>query len=220
VYILGIETATDVGSVAIIEDEILRGEIRINKKFAQSRNLVQSIDFLLRSLELQGKDLNGIAISIGPGSYTGLRVGLSVAKSLAYSWEKPLVAANSLDSLARLGICQNKLICSLIRFRRNEYYYAFFNGKGYDIERQGEYDVGTLQKICGELDESTVFCGILNPDDRNFFDLESEDVKFDFLSKNYPSAYWVAYLGMKNLLKGFVEDLNQLVPFYMHDFPI
>ena len=62
-----------------------------------------------------------------------------------------------------------------------------------------------------------MFCGLLHPDDQNFFQNGMKNVS---LSKDYPSAYWVAFLGIMNLQNGLIEDINQIIPFYMYEFPI
>ncbi|HDL19091.1 MAG TPA: tRNA (adenosine(37)-N6)-threonylcarbamoyltransferase complex dimerization subunit type 1 TsaB [Bacteroidetes bacterium] len=219
-YILGIDTATDVGSVAINENNILRGEVKINKRFAQSRNLVQAVGFLMKSLEIKSEQLGGIAISIGPGSYTGLRIGLSIAKALAYSWEKPLLAVNSLDSLACLGQGRTELICPVIRFRKNEYYHAFYSDNRTEIQRQSDYSVSLFPEILQDVNVNLFLAGVLQQSDLDFVlngELKNRVVYFP---ERYPTAFWVAYLGAKNLAKGITENVNTVTPFYMHDFPL
>lgn len=219
-YILGIDTATDVGSVAINENNILRGEVKINKRFAQSRNLVQAIDFLMKSLELKGEQFNGIAISIGPGSYTGLRIGLSIAKALAYSWEKPLLAVNSLDSLACLGQGRVELVCPVIRFRKSEYYHAFYSADGAEMHRQSDYNISSFPDIVQDLSEDLFLAGILKQNDLDLVLNGALQNRVIYFPERYPTAFWVAYLGAKNLEKGITEDVNTVTPFYMHDFPL
>ncbi len=217
--ILGIETATDFGSVAIVEDTVLRGQVSINKRNTHSKNIIQSIDFLLCSLEMKGENLDGIAVSIGPGSFTGLRVGLSVAKTLSFCWEKPLLAANSLDSLAQLGRRQMCLICPLIRFRRNEYYYAYYSWQNEKIERQSDYQAAYISEIVEKTKNPAIFLGILFNEDKIIIK-DNKKPKTSFFHEFYPSAYWVAFLGAENLARNITEDIRNLKPFYMFDFPI
>lgn len=218
--VLGIETATDVGSVALVEDKVLYGEIQLNKRFSQSKFLVQSIEFLLNSLELKSQQLGGIAVSIGPGSYTGLRIGLSVAKALAFSWNIPLTAVNSLDAFAQKARGQSSLICPLIRFRKQEYYYGFYAWTGSEIERQSDYRIDGLSEIIFNLESSAVFFGILHSDDYQFFSEHEVRGKFLLLPEYVPSAFWIAYLGENNFRRGIIENTNQVTPFYMHEFPM
>lgn len=217
--ILGIETATDFGSVAIVEDTILRGQVSVNKRNTHSKNIIQSIDYLLGCLEIPGEQLDGIAISIGPGSFTGLRVGLSVAKTLSFCWEKPLLAANSLDSLAQLGRRQQGLICPLIRFRRNEYYYAYYGWENEKIERRSDYQAANISEIVENTKNATIFLGILSNEDQIIIK-DNKKLKTSFFHEFYPSAYWTAFLGTKNLARNLTEDIRNLKPFYMFDFPV
>lgn len=217
--ILGIETATDFGSVAIVEDTVLRGQVSINKRNTHSKNLIQSIDYLLCSLEMQGEHLDGIAVSIGPGSFTGLRVGLSVAKTLSFCWEKPLLAVNSLDCLAQLGRRQMCLICPLIRFRRNEYYYAFYGWENEKIERRSDYQTAKISEIVEKIEKPVIFLGILRNEDQIIIE-DNNKLKTSFFHEFYPSAYWTAFLGAKNLARNLTEDIRNLKPFYMFDFPV
>ena len=219
-FVLGIETATDVGSVSITENKVLRGNIQLNKRFSQSKYLVHSIDFLLKSLEMSSEQLDGIAVSIGPGSYTGLRIGLSVAKALAFSWEIPLTAVNSLDAFAQLGRGQETLICPLIRFRRNEYYHGFYSWNETEIERQSDYQVECLPEIIGNVESPTLFFGILHSNDLTNFTENEDQGNLLFYSEYLPSAYWVSFLGENNIRRGIDENTNDITPFYMHEFPI
>ncbi len=218
--VLGIETATNIGSVAIIERGFLHGQVSVNQRSAQSRNLVQAISFLLQSLSLTSEQLAGIAVSIGPGSYTGLRIGLSVAKSLAYIWKKPLLAVNSLDALAQQGRHRSELICSMIRFRRNEYYCSLYNWDGSQIKRQNDYLIRTLARLIEEQEQPLFILGLLHPDDDQFVQSIHSNGMLTYQSNLLPEAYWVAVLGEQNLEYGITEDVYKLTPFYMHDFPI
>lgn len=215
--VLGLETSTLVNSVAISQNHQLKGQILFNPNRPQNNNLIQSIDFLLKSLEIEGKDLDGIAVSIGPGSYTGLRISLSVAKSLAYCWDKPLTAVNSLDALAQHEKDQDRMICPIIRFRKNEYHYAFFKSEDLTLNRQSEYSTNQLKDILSECQQSTVFIGLIADEDKELFLSRNSEV---FYSDHLPEAKWIALLGEQNLEKGIKEDINEISPFYMHEFPI
>ncbi|MDZ4383175.1 MAG: tRNA (adenosine(37)-N6)-threonylcarbamoyltransferase complex dimerization subunit type 1 TsaB, partial [Thermodesulfovibrionia bacterium] len=89
--ILALETATMAGSIAIVDDEELIAEVKLNINVAHSERLISSIDYLLNASRLSIKDIDAFAISIGPGSFTGLRIGLSTAKGFSYAAKKPLV---------------------------------------------------------------------------------------------------------------------------------
>jgi len=130
--ILGIETATSVCGVALVEDGDVRAEQWFEAERMHSEKLVGLLDRTLRSCTRTVSDLDAIAVSIGPGSFSGLRIGLSVAKGLACACDVPLVAVPTLTALAyralkeeRAG--QNGLVLSLIDARRDEVYAAVYD---------------------------------------------------------------------------------------------
>ncbi len=130
-YLLYIESATEIGSVALFENEKLLGCIDYRKAKTHSRLLTAMIKTLLQDMEVSPNSLDAIGVSKGPGSYTGLRVGVSTAKGLCMALDKPLL---SLGSLATLGYgvqaiaqAMGAWICPMIDARRMEVYCAFFD---------------------------------------------------------------------------------------------
>lgn len=217
--VLGIETATAAVSVALVRTGSLLAQILVQHSRQNTAGLVQDIAYLLQSLPVRGQDLDGIAISIGPGSYTGLRVGLSVAKSLAYSWEKPLAAVNSLDAYAQTGRGQERSICPLIRFRKGEYYFAVYDWNGSIVEKQSDYHTGRPADIFSCFKRPTLVLGLaeqLDPEAKNVESLNGSHV----LRDTAPEAKWTALLGESLLAKGIKENVSQITPFYMHEFPV
>lgn len=127
-YILNIDTAIDIASICISDDDQLVS-MAINKNQKDHAAWIQpAIRDLVASSGLSLKDIRAIAVSIGPGSYTGLRIGLSTAKGLCYALNKPLIAVGTLDMMAVAG--ENKdvdLICPMIDARRMEVFTAVYN---------------------------------------------------------------------------------------------
>jgi tRNA threonylcarbamoyl adenosine modification protein YeaZ len=218
--VLAIETSTEAGSVAFVKNGSLLGEVRIRKPFAQSRNLIQAIDALRRFLELETAAVDAIAVSIGPGSYTGLRIGLSVAKGLAFSWDKPLVAVNSLDALAQQGRVPERRICSCIRFRKNQYYAAFYRHQEDDVVRESDYFVAEFAELLESMERPGLLLGILRPEEEHLVSVSPEPEQILYWRHAVPSAYWVGLLGERAYHQGITEDVATVTPFYMHDFPV
>ncbi len=138
-YILHIESGTDVCSVALSRGKQLLS-LRENKEGkSHAQLLAVFIDELLREQQLHINDIDAVAVSEGPGSYTGLRVGVSTAKGLCYGAQKPLIAVSSLQSLASLAIEQELLpsptvlVAPMIDARRMEVYTALFNASAQQI---------------------------------------------------------------------------------------
>ena len=218
--VLGLEASTFMNSVAVTQNGELKGQFLINQAKSKKNNLIQLMDYILKSANVNGRELDGISVSIGPGSYTGLRISLSIAKSLAFCWEKPLTVVNSLDALAQHGRNQNKLICPLIRFRSNEYFYAFFTLSNSKVERQSEYFTNTLDDIVKDLKQPVYFVGLLRKEDKDKLSSLMNNGRDYVLSNSFPEARWIALLGELNLKQVIKEDIQHVTPYYMHDFPI
>jgi len=101
--VLGIESCADIGSVAIIDDGKVVGEITVNVKKKHSITLAPMVDNLLKLVSCELKELDAIAIDVGPGSFTGLRIGIALAASLAYGADLPVVRVSGLDALLEVG---------------------------------------------------------------------------------------------------------------------
>jgi len=127
--ILNIETATDIGSVCVSNDSIILAHKDGTSTFSHAKETTLMIEGCIAEAGLQLKDLDAIAISSGPGSYTSLRIGTSIAKGLCYGLNKPLIAVNTLASLAVAAakIAPGSLYAPMIDARRMEVYTAFYD---------------------------------------------------------------------------------------------
>jgi tRNA threonylcarbamoyladenosine biosynthesis protein TsaB len=160
--ILGIDTATAAASVALVEDgKLIAEEIQSNSgkpstgTVAQPRgNHAEIVLPLLQSMLTKARvavaQLSGIAVSIGPGSFTGLRVGLATAKGIAYECGLPLAGVSTLHANAARVPNFDGMICSLLDARKNEVYFALFRHDGRDLKRLTE---DAMSSIDGALDQ-------------------------------------------------------------------
>lgn len=120
--ILGIDTSTMAANVAVLEDDKLICEYTINTKKTHSQKLMPMIENMLQLSDIGIKDIDAIAICVGPGSFTGLRIGMATAKAMAHVNNIPLIGVNSLEILgANMDLC-NKKICSILDAQRNQVY--------------------------------------------------------------------------------------------------
>lgn len=124
--ILGIETSTMLGGVAIADEKGLIAETRLNVKSTHSERLMATIDEQLRQSDLALSDIDVFAVASGPGSFTGLRIGLSTAKGLCYATGKPLVMIPTLEAFARSFPFSKHPVCVMLDARRGEVYAAIF----------------------------------------------------------------------------------------------
>ncbi|GKT34041.1 tRNA threonylcarbamoyl adenosine modification protein TsaB like protein, partial [Aduncisulcus paluster] len=128
--ILAIDTSSQVASAAIIEEDKLLGEMTINHPRTHSQKLMPIIQTLCESLELKISDMDMIAVAGGPGSFTGVRIGLSAAKALAHPFNLPVVMISSLRGLAYNLPGFDGIVCPVLDARRGEVYTAAFRWQG------------------------------------------------------------------------------------------
>lgn len=134
--ILAVETSAKVASVALSKDGCILAEFTLNNKMTHSRVLMPLINELLKSLDFQISDIDLFAASNGPGSFTGLRIGVSTVKAFAYALNKPLVLVDTLEALSYNVYPNDKKVCALMDARNNQVFGAIFNplNKRYVLE--------------------------------------------------------------------------------------
>jgi tRNA threonylcarbamoyladenosine biosynthesis protein TsaB len=142
--ILAADTTTPSGSVALLRDEVVLGEVDLDTPGTHSASLLPSIDFLLRAQGLNVEAVDGFAVAAGPGSFTGIRIGLSVVKALAYASGRAVAPVSTLEALAaKLEGPRPGLACPLLDAKRGEVYAALFELKSnlrVEIIPQAAYD--------------------------------------------------------------------------------
>ncbi len=217
--ILAIETATKICSIALIEDGFVLGESALNVPHVHVERLVVMINDMLTNLRLKYEDLDAAAVSNGPGSFTGLRIGLSVAKGIAFARDKKIIAVPTLDAIARglsrLG--EGRVIVPLLHARGEEFYYARYLISGTMPKRIGDFTIGEADEIAGEFDSETVFAG---EGVGEFSKSDAARKKFgsDSMMDNPASARDVALIAKAMFINGEFSDLRSLVPLYIKDF--
>lgn len=160
--ILAVDTTNSSGSVALLEDRRLVGEIAGESGTTHSARLLGAVDHILRSESLAIADIGAFAVAAGPGSFTGIRIGLSTIKALAFASGKPVVPVSSLRALAlKLALAGAPLVCPVLDAKKGEVYAALFeNEAGRLVERisQGAYDPGDFFSRLPE-DRAIAFIG-------------------------------------------------------------
>ncbi|MEA4926076.1 MAG: tRNA (adenosine(37)-N6)-threonylcarbamoyltransferase complex dimerization subunit type 1 TsaB [Syntrophomonadaceae bacterium] len=136
--ILAIDSSTPVAGVALLDDEKLIREEFINYKKTHSETLMPMIDELLRGCDTTLNDLTAVAVTIGPGSFTGLRIGLAAVKGLCLAANLPVIGISTLDALAHNIVCSDTLVCPVLNARKQEVYTAFYENRGTYPRRLGK----------------------------------------------------------------------------------
>lgn len=157
--VLGIETSCDTGSVAIIKGNTLLGETIFDSGAKHSKNLVSSINNILNLTDLDKKDIQGISVSIGPGSYTSLRIGITTAKSMAYALRIPLTTVPTLEVIAFNLNFSLINVCVALDAKKNELFVALFKSEGNRLRRISEDFITTAEELCEIIKDKTIFIG-------------------------------------------------------------
>lgn len=159
--ILGIESSSLVASAAIVTDDILTAEYTVNFKKTHSQTLLPMIDEIVRMTETELETIDAIAVSGGPGSFTGLRIGSATAKGLGLALKKPLIHIPTVDAMAWNLWGARGLVCPIMDAKRNQVYtgiYRMENGLE-AVKEQCAMDMGALAEELNRLGEPVIFLG-------------------------------------------------------------
>lgn len=213
-YILNIETATKNCSVSLAKngETILCKEIA-EQGYSHAEKLHVFIEEILKESSIRVTDLKAIAVSKGPGSYTGLRIGVSTAKGLCYALEIPLISVDTLQVMAKQVSVENGLIIPMIDARRMEVYSAVFDTKHNKI-MEVQAEVLTAESY-SEMTEDLYIIGDCQEKCKTVLTKDH----FNFLQQIiFPSANEMSSLSYDKFLKNDFEDVAYFEPFYLKDF--
>lgn len=219
-YVLGIEAATPVAGVAVVNETQVLAERFINNKRTHSVNLLPMIKEVIIDAGLQPTDIKGIAVSNGPGSFTGLRIGITTAKTLAHVWEIPVLPIPTLDALASPLIGYRGLVCPILNARKNEVYGAIYGERNGVMERlAGPMAVpieGLLTRLQDWPQQQLLFLGdgVAIYREQLVHEL-GERVQFANPAVMLPRGATVAQLGMELLKRGQGMSPLEIKPEYI-----
>lgn len=215
--LLAVETSTMIGSIALISDHQLLAEYQIGIKATYSETILPLIDYMLRGAHISIQEIDGYALALGPGSFTALRIGLSIIKGLALANKKPMVGIPTLDGLAYNMCYSNLLVCPVLDARKGEVYTAFY-------KREGSHTLSKLtpdraispEKLLDEIQEKVIFLGNGIDVYRNLIVSKlKEKVLFAPFHLKYPRASAVAQLAIKKFEDNKVMNCDYITPIYV-----
>lgn len=218
--ILAIDTATPTTSIAITRGTPAEGgavgSVSLSSNVTHSRRLLSCIDWLMAETDVGWDDIDAVGVSLGPGSFTGLRIGMATAKGLAAAAGKKLVGVSTLDALA--GKCVSKrLICSVLDARKKEVYAAFYRaGSDGIVKRLSDIKARSPQKLAECIDEPVVMIGDGALVYRQLFEKVLGE-KFTILAAplHEPSASFLGMNCASLFEKGQYLDVGSAVPLYV-----
>jgi len=217
--ILCIETSTTVCSVAIGNENGIIAHKEVNAGFTHAENLHVFIDEVIKEAGSNRKDIDAIAVGKGPGSYTGLRIGVSAAKGIAYALNIPLISMNTLMNLcvsAKKQIQDKEIIlCPMLDARRMEVYTAFYNQQLDELANTNALIITneSLNELCNKGNI------VLFGDGANkCAELIKENSKISILENLMPSAINMIGYSIEQYNKKQFEDVAYFEPFYLKEF--
>ena len=149
--VLGIETATPQVGCAIGAHEGVLASFHASRGRRHAESLVPAIDFICRQARVELHEIGAVAADVGPGLFTGLRVGVVTAKAVAMALRVPVIGVSSLDLLAFPVRWTHRLIVSMVDARRGEVFYGFYRQVPGGVQRQSEQRVGDPEELCSEI---------------------------------------------------------------------
>lgn len=215
--VLALETATIAGSIAVVDDDAgLIGEVKTDVKVAHSERLMPSIQWLLNASDTDIKDIDAFAVSIGPGSFTGLRIGLSTAKGFAYAMNKPIVPVRTLDAFARTIPFCSYMICPMLDARKNEVYSGLYKWEDHACKKIMPETAIKPADLLEKINEPVVITGDGSETFRQVIaDKLKDKAVWAPASKMSPSASTVAEIAIEMIHQGITTDPVGLTPFYI-----
>ena len=213
--VLNIETATTNCSVSLSKDGetlVLREDNSLSYSHAETLHIF--IDEVFRTSNLNTSDIDAVAVSKGPGSYTGLRIGVSSAKGLCFALDKPLIAIDTLQSLAHQVKLSDGYIVPMLDARRMEVYSAIYN-----------HNLELIREIKAEILTEDSYDSLLKTNKVYFIGNGVEKTKAlikhpnaIFVENKLPSANEMAYLAELKYKKSDIENVAYFEPYYLKDF--
>jgi tRNA threonylcarbamoyladenosine biosynthesis protein TsaB len=214
--ILALETATMCGSVALVENCKVLAEYSLDIPATHSHRLLGQIEQIRLDVGAAWPELAGIAVSLGPGSFTGLRIGLSMAKGLALAHSLPLLGISTLDGLARQVVAPAGTgICALLDARKQEVYAAFYvcGDNGLPVRTSADLVIAP-EKLLEYLEGPVIMVGDGGQVYRHLFQ-EQPDTLFAPPSSHFPRAATVGLLAEEKLAGHDLLDPVTAVPVYV-----
>lgn len=215
--LLAIETSSLVSSVALLHEQTLRAELTIQARLTHSEQLMPHIADMLDKASVGKADIDGIVVSIGPGSFTGLRIGLATAKGLAFAWQTPIVGIETPTSLAWNFVGNADKICPLIDAQKGNVYASVYKWNRSVLETLDEVSIMPLDDVLERLQkqgEPVVFCGDGALLGRQKIAAASDLFRIAPPTMVIPRAGSLALAGQQRLAAGEADDCMTLTPAY------
>jgi len=207
--VLAVETSTLAGGVALLDGERLVAEYLLDVGIAHSERLMAAVDRVLADARWTARDLAGLAVAVGPGSFTGLRIAVSTVKGLALALGLPIAAVPTLDAMAAAVPWASLPVCPVLDARKGEVYASRYHWEDGAMRRDWEYTALAPEALAERLKEPTLLVG------GGAAGIDSPYARLAPPPRRLPSPACVGALGLARLRLGEVVGPAALTPFYL-----
>lgn len=215
-FILGIETSTKTGSVAVVTESGVLAQYSLNIEVTHSERLMSTVDRVLKDTGIPIENMDGFAVALGPGSFTGLRIGLSTVKGLSFATGKPIAAVPTLKALAWNLPFAAYPICPMLDARKKEVYAALYEFQGGILVQLSAEAAIPIKELSARMPGKMIFTG-------EAAYIYREEITTQFgpeallapISGVLPSAASIAEIGLGMIRDGLCADADSLTPLYV-----
>ncbi|HEY2991334.1 MAG TPA: tRNA (adenosine(37)-N6)-threonylcarbamoyltransferase complex dimerization subunit type 1 TsaB [Methylomirabilota bacterium] len=207
--VLAVETSSLAGGVALLDGERLVAEYLLDVSVTHSERLMAAVERVLADARWTPRDLAGLAVAVGPGSFTGLRIAVSTVKGLALALEAPIAAVPTLDAMAAALPWAALPVCPVLDARKNEVYASLYRWDGAAMRREWDYLALTPAALAARLSEPVIVVGDGAPGVR------SPHARVVPPPRRLPSPACVGALGLERLRRGETVTAAALAPLYL-----
>lgn len=216
--ILAIDTSATAGSVAVVDEDKIIGEFFINTSLTHSQTLIPMAEQLLKNVSLSVNDLDAVAVNAGPGSFTGVRIGVAAAKGIAFADELPCISVSTLHSMAYNMLENDCVVCAVMDARCQQVYNALFKINGKNVERLTDDRALSLDDLKRELEqikEKVVLVGDGTSITEKHLDSELSNVISAPINKRIQNASSTAILACEMFKNDKTMSADELMPVYL-----
>jgi tRNA threonylcarbamoyladenosine biosynthesis protein TsaB len=215
--LLAIDTATRWAGLALFDGQAIRAEACWQSRNHHTVELMPALDGMLAQQGVDPTDLSAVAVAKGPGSFTGLRIGMSVAKGLAQSLHIPIYGVPTLEILTVQHREQRRPVWAVIQAGRGRLCAAYYRRRSGRYRQDGELHLTTIKELAGMVSGRCLVCGELSPAERAYLAQEGDaDMVFSSPSLTMRRPACLAELGWERFQDGEADDLATLSPIYLH----
>lgn len=216
--IFAADTSAKSASVALVEDGVIKGEYFINTMLTHSETLMPMADLLFKSVRIEPSEVDYFAVNSGPGSFTGLRIGIAAVKGIAFALNKPCVAVSTLESMAYNLSVENAVICAVMDARCSQVYNALFEKVNGAVIRLCEDRALQIDELATELKDLNKSVILIGDGAKLCYEKMKDNIENILLAPEnllYQRASSTAFSASVLVQRGKIIDSSQLMPYYL-----